>query len=97
MRLDMSPIGPRPSAATLPPSGMSAEAAGLPGGGQDVREVDEALVWWTFGDLYVSVVGLGDAQVLGLSAVNVAVELGIAEQRSPHALLANLPRLALGL
>jgi hypothetical protein len=45
----------------------------------------------------VGVLGLGDAQVLGLSAVHISVEFGIAEERRPHALLADLGCLALGL
>src|SRR5829696_4472632 len=80
--------------ATLGDVGISDR---LPGGGQDVREVDEALVWRSLRDLYVGVLGLGDAQVLGLSAVHISVEFGIAEERRPHALLADLGCLALGL
>ena len=41
MRAAMSPIGPRPSTLTEPPSGFGVSGR-LPGGGQDVRQVDVA-------------------------------------------------------
>ena len=69
----------------------------LPRGGQDVGEVDEALVGRALGDLDRAVVGLRDAQQLGLAAGDLAVELGVAEQRGALALLAVLGRLALRL
>ncbi len=39
---------------------------------------------------------LWDAEQLGLAAGDLAIELGIAEQRSTHALVANLRCLTLG-
>ena len=45
----------------------------------------------------MGVVGLRDAQVLGLPARKLPVELGVAEQGRAHALLAHLGGLALGL
>lgn len=43
------------------------------------------------------VLRLGYAQELRLSASNLPVEFGVAEQRGPHALIAHLSGLALGL
>jgi hypothetical protein len=69
----------------------------LPGGGQDVRQVDEALVRRALGDLDRVVAGVRHAQVLRLSARHLAVQLRIAVERGPHAVLADLGRLALRL
>ena len=45
----------------------------------------------------MGVLRLGHAQELGLAAGHLAVELGVAEQRGAHALLADLGGLALRL
>ena len=82
--------------ATLPPSGIWAYSHRLPGGGQDVGEEQEAVVGRALGDLDRPVVGLRDAQELRLAARHLAVELGVAEERRAHALLAHLGGLALG-
>ena len=52
---------------------------GLPGGGEDVGEKQEAIVRRAVGDLDRAVVGLRDAQELGLSAGDLAVELRVAQ------------------
>ena len=69
----------------------------LPGGGEDVGEVDEAVVRWALGDLDRPVLRLRDAQVLGLPAGHLAVELRVAEQRGAHPLVVDLGGLALRL
>ena len=69
----------------------------LPGGGQHVGEVDEAVVRRALGHLDRAVLRLRDAQVLGLAAGHLAVELRVAEQRRARAELPHLGRLALGL
>ena len=69
---------------------------GLPRRGQHVGEVEEALVGRALGHLDGAEVGLGHPQELGLPPWHLTVELGEAEQRSPHALLAYLGGLALG-
>ena len=67
----------------------------LPGGRQDVGEVGEPVVRRALGQLDVGELGLRHPQVLGLAAGHLAVELGEAEQRRAHALVAHLRRLAL--
>jgi hypothetical protein len=57
---------------------------GLPGGRQDVGEVDEAVVRRALGDLDRRVLRLRHAQELGLAAGHRAVELRVAEQRRAH-------------
>jgi hypothetical protein len=69
---------------------------GLPGGGQDVGQVDEAVVERGVGHLDRQRVAERHPQVLGLAAGHLAVELGVAEQRGAEALLAVLRGLALG-
>src|SRR5829696_6289934 len=69
----------------------------LPGGGQHVREVYEALVGRTFGYLDVCVLGLRHAQILSLPAGQLPIELGVAEQGGAHVLVAHLGGLALSL
>jgi hypothetical protein len=59
---------------------------GLPGGRQDVGEVDEPVVRRALGDLDRRVLRLRHAQELGLPAGHRAVELGVAEQRRALAL-----------
>jgi hypothetical protein len=69
MRVLIWPIGPSPKTSTLPPLGDAGVLDRLPGGGQDVRVVDDALVRHALGllgHLYGTVVGLGDAQKLVL-------------------------------
>ena len=53
---------------------------GLPRGRQHVGEEQEAVVGRSLGHLDRPVVGLRDAQVLGLPAGDLAVELGVAQQ-----------------
>src|SRR5829696_8579784 len=70
----------------------------LPTGGQDVREVDKALVRHAFGLLrHLNRRGLrqGYAQELGLTTGHLSVELGESKQRCAHTLLAHLRGLAL--
>jgi hypothetical protein len=69
----------------------------LPGGGQDVGEEQVAIVGRSLGHLDRPVVGLGNAQELGLAAGDLAVQLGVAEQRGAHPLVAYLGRFALRL
>ena len=97
IRQAMSPIGPRPSTTTRAAVGHVGVLDGLPRRGQHVGEVDEAVVRRALGHLDRAVVGLRHPQVLRLAAGHLAVELGVAEQRRAHALLADLGRLALGL
>ncbi|PSK62863.1 hypothetical protein B0E53_05229 [Micromonospora sp. MH33] len=68
----------------------------LPGGGQDVGEVEPALVGAGLRDLDRAELGLGHPQVLGLPARDGAVERGVAEQRGALALAGHLGGLALG-
>ena len=68
----------------------------LPGGGQDIGEVDIAGVWRPLGDFDVGELGLGHPKELGLSAWDRAVQFGEAEQRGTHALVADLGGFALG-
>ena len=70
---------------------------GLPGGGQHVGQVDEAVVGRPVGHLDVGVLRLRHPQVLGLPSWHRAVELGVAEQRRAAALVTHLGRLALAL
>jgi hypothetical protein len=69
----------------------------LPRGRQHVGEEHEAVVGRAFGDLDRPVVGLRHAQVLRLAAGDLAVELGVAEERRAGAVLVVLRRLALRL
>ena len=68
----------------------------LPGGRQDVGEVEDPLVGYVVGHLDRAELGLRDAEVLGLAAGHRAVELGVAEQGGAAALAAHLGGLALG-
>lgn len=67
----------------------------LPRRGQDVREVDEALIRRTLGNLDGAEVSLRHPQQLGLASRHFTVELGVAEQGSALLLFPNLRRLAL--
>ena len=69
---------------------------GLPRRGQDVGEVEVALVGHALGHLDRTELGLRHAQVLRLTARHRAVERGVAEQRGALALLADLGGLARG-
>src|SRR5690606_40880368 len=60
---------------------------GLPRGRQHVGEVDVALVGTVGGHLDGGELGLTHAQVLRLSARHLAVQLGVAVQRSAHAVV----------
>ena len=79
------------------PSGIVRVLDRLPGGRQHVGEEEEAVVGRALGHLDRPVLGLRHAQVLGLAAGHLAVELGVAEQRGARAVLADLGRLALRL
>ena len=68
----------------------------LPRRGQHVRQVDEARVRWPLRDLDVGELRLRDPEVLRLAAGHLAIQLGVAEQRGTHPLLADLGGLALG-
>ena len=68
----------------------------LPRRGQDVGEVEESVIGRAFRNLDRAEIGVRDPQVLGLAAGDLTVELGIAEQRRPLAVLPNLRGLALG-
>ncbi len=70
---------------------------GLPGGGQDVREVDEPLVGRAVGHLDGQGVAERHAQELGLPAGHLPVELAVAEEGGALAPLAHLGGLALRL
>ena len=61
---------------------------GLPGRRQDVAEVDKPRIRRPFRDLDVGELGLRYAEQLGLTAGNLAVEFGVAEQCSTHPLVA---------
>ena len=63
------------------PSGTSAYSHRLPGGRQDVGEVEEPLVGRPVGHLDRAELRLRHAQVLGLAARHRAVERRVAEQR----------------
>jgi hypothetical protein len=67
----------------------------LPRRREDVGQVDEPVVGRTFRNLDRQRVAKRDAQVLGLRAGHLAVELGVAEERGPAALFVNLGGLAL--
>ena len=96
IRAAICPIGPSPKTATRAARpGSSAYSTRLPGRGQHVGEVEEALVRRALGHLDRPELGLRDAQVLRLAARHLAVQLGVAEQRRALALLAHLGRLAL--
>jgi len=61
---------------------------GLPGRRHDVAEVDKPRVRWPFRDLDVGELGLRCAEQLGLTAGNLTVEFGVAEQCSTHSVVA---------
>ena len=82
IRQAMSPIGPRPSTTRLPPGRTSAYSHRLPRRRQHVGEVHEAVVGRALGHLDRPVVGVRHSQQLGLPARHLAVQLGVAEQRS---------------
>ena len=67
----------------------------LPRRRQDVREVEEALVRRALRHLDRAELGLRHAQVLGLPAGHLPVQLRVAEQRRALVVLAHLRRLAL--
>ena len=68
----------------------------LPGGREHVREVDEAFVRRPLRDLDRAELRLRHAQQLGLAPGYLPVQLRVAEERRPLAMLAHLRRLALG-
>lgn len=82
---------------TVPPGRKFAYSTRLPGGGQDVGQVDVPLVGRPVRDLDRQAVPEGDPEKLGLPARHLAVQLGVAEQRGSHAAFANLRGFALGL
>ncbi len=71
------------------------ELEGLPGGGQDVGQVEVALVVDPLGNLDRPELRLGHPQVLRLAAGHRAVQGRVAEQARTLAELADLGRLAL--
>ena len=81
---------------TEPPSGMLGVGHCLPGGGQYVGEVDEPRVRGAVRNLDMGELRLGYPQKFGLSSGHLAIELGVAEERRPHALVADLGGFALG-
>ena len=95
IRVAMSPIGPRPSTTSVPPSGTSAYCDALPRGRQHVGEEHEAVVGRPLGHLDRQEVAERHPQELGLAAGHLPVELGVAEQRGAGAVLVDLRRLAL--
>ena len=97
MRVAISPIGPRPSTATRTAVGHLRVLDRLPRRRQHVGQEQEAVVGRPVGDLDRPVLRLRDAQELRLAAGDLAVELGVAEQRGAHPLVADLGRLALRL
>ena len=68
IRVAISPIGPRPITATLPPCGSLRVLDRLPRGRQDVGEEQEAVVGRAVGHLDRAVLRLRHAQELGLAA-----------------------------
>ena len=77
--------------------GRSRVLHGLPRGGHHVGEVQPALVLTGVRHLDGAVVGVRDAQVLGLPARHGAVEPRVAQERRAAAVLADLGGLALRL
>jgi hypothetical protein len=71
-------------------------AGGLPPGGQDVRQVQEAVIRRSLGHLDRPELGLRNAQELGLATRDLAVQLGVAEEGGTVALVPVLGGLALG-
>ena len=71
------------------------EPHSLPGRRQDVGQVHEAVVRRSLRKLDRAELGLRDAQVLGLAARDLAVQLRVAEQGCALALVTGLRRLAL--
>ena len=69
----------------------------LPGGGQDIGEEQEALVLADAGNLHGAVIGMRDAQVLGLASGQRAVEARVAEQGGSAVVLTDLRGLTLRL
>lgn len=68
----------------------------LPCGGQHIGEVHESRIRRALRHFDVRELCLRDAKVLGLTAGDLTVELGEAEQCCAHSLFANLGGLALG-
>ena len=95
IRADICPIGPRPKIGHRPALGNIGVLDRLPRGRQDVGEVEEAFVGRALGHLDRAELGLRYAQVLGLAARHLAVELRVAEERGAGAGVAVLRRLAL--
>ncbi len=95
IRAAMSPIGPAPMTSREPPAADVGVLHGLPGGRQHVREVEEPVVRRTLRHLDRKEVGERDTQELGLAAGDLAVELAVAEQARPGAVLTVLRGLAL--
>ena len=90
------PIGPRPVTSTVSPGVDVGELRRLPRRGEHVGEEQVALVGVAVRHLDRAEVRLRHAQVLGLAAGDLAVELGVAEQRGALVLLLHLGGLALG-
>src|SRR6185295_15585820 len=72
------------------------ELDGLPGRRQHVGQVEEPVVRRALWDLDRAELSLWHAQVLGLAARDLAIELGVAEERRPGSGVSVLRRLALG-
>jgi hypothetical protein len=70
-------------------------AGRLPSGGQDVGQIQEAVVRWSLGHWDRPELGLRHAQELGLAPGDLAVQLGVAEQRGTLAMVPVLRGLAL--
>ena len=68
---------------------------GLPGRGQHIGQVNEAVVGGSVGNLDVRELSLWDAQVFGLAARDLAVQLGETKQGCAHALVSHLGCLTL--
>ena len=69
---------------------------GLPGGRQNIGEVDEAIVRRSVGNLDRAEVSLRHTQELGLAAGDLTVHLRVPEQRCALAVVTHLRGLALG-
>ena len=96
IRVASWPTGPSPKTARVSPAGDVGVPNGLPGRGQDVGEVEVALVGHALGHLDRPELRLRHAQQLGLPARHRAVQRRVAEQGRALALLAHLGGLALG-
>jgi hypothetical protein len=64
---------------------------------EHIGQEQEAVIGWAVGYHERSVVGVRDAQQLGLSAGHLPIQLRVAEQRCSGAVLVNLRGLTLGL